>query len=185
MTVAGKCCDQFFFLLEHLVVKPVLTFLPLLFLTFSLSLSRKFARPSEVFYHVHCEHIMTASFPAVSSCQWGGPEGKGPGCLSKRPKLSLLTHLQVRAVLGLCLSSWTFSNMLSLPFDTGLSLQRKQPQAGAAAPAAAAGDGHDEYPAGGAAGTSGLRAERRHARHQTACGQLCCKWAETLMENTV
>lgn len=73
--------------------------------------------------------------------------------------------------------------MLSLPFDTGLSLQRKQPQAGAAAPAAAAGDGHDEYPAGGAAGTSGIRAERRHARHQAACGQLCCKWAETLMEN--
>ena len=58
---------------------------------------------------------MTASFPAVSSCQWGGPEGKGPGCLSKRPKLSLLTHLQVRARHSCyCLSSWTFSNILFL-----------------------------------------------------------------------
>lgn len=38
---------------------------------------------------------MTPSFPNIMNCLWGGPEGKGPGCLAKRPKLSLLTHLQV------------------------------------------------------------------------------------------
>ena len=38
---------------------------------------------------------MTPSCPNFMNCLWGGAEGRGPGCLSKRPKLSLLTHLQV------------------------------------------------------------------------------------------
>ncbi|KAI2807748.1 AT-rich interactive domain-containing protein 2 [Blomia tropicalis] len=55
---------------------------------------KKFVRPSEVFVHVHSDHIMIESCSNIMNCLWGGPEGKGPGCLSKRPKLSLLTHLQ-------------------------------------------------------------------------------------------
>ncbi|UXI16063.1 hypothetical protein NH340_JMT02006 [Sarcoptes scabiei] len=55
---------------------------------------KKFSRPSDVFYHVHSQHIMVDSCPQIMNCLWGGSEGRGPGCLSKRPKLSLLTHLQ-------------------------------------------------------------------------------------------
>nr|XP_027204337.1 uncharacterized protein LOC113798053 [Dermatophagoides pteronyssinus] len=54
----------------------------------------RFSRASDVFYHVHSQHIMTPSCPNFMNCLWGGAEGRGPGCLSKRPKLSLLTHLQ-------------------------------------------------------------------------------------------
>ncbi|RWS15768.1 AT-rich interactive domain-containing protein 2-like protein [Dinothrombium tinctorium] len=52
-----------------------------------------FTNASKVYIHVHDAHVNDkASGPM--SCQWGGPEGIGPGCQSSRPKLSLLTHLQ-------------------------------------------------------------------------------------------
>ena len=41
---------------------------------------------------------MVASLADITSCIWGGPEGKGPGCQAKRPKFSLLTHIQVHFV---------------------------------------------------------------------------------------
>ena len=31
----------------------------------------------------------------MMKCQWGSPDGTGPGCKAMRPKYSLLTHLQV------------------------------------------------------------------------------------------
>ncbi|RWS27149.1 AT-rich interactive domain-containing protein 2-like protein [Leptotrombidium deliense] len=53
---------------------------------------RTFTNPSKVYIHVHDTHVSDTG--GMMSCQWGGPEGIGPGCQSSRPKLSLLTHLQ-------------------------------------------------------------------------------------------
>jgi len=36
---------------------------------------------------------MPKTFPNMMTCYWGGMQGAGPGCVSKRPKLSLLTHI--------------------------------------------------------------------------------------------
>ena len=63
-------------------------------LNFTLSF-RSFLRSSQVFLHVYETHVIPSTFPNIMTCQWGGPEGIGPGCQSKRPKLSLLTHILV------------------------------------------------------------------------------------------
>src|SRR5256885_15958904 len=58
-----------------------------------------------VFKHVYEAHVFvdctakTAPIGVTAHCQWGGPDGMGPGCQSKRPMLSLLTHLQVCVLL--------------------------------------------------------------------------------------
>uniref|UniRef100_T1K5Q4 RFX-type winged-helix domain-containing protein n=2 Tax=Tetranychus urticae TaxID=32264 RepID=T1K5Q4_TETUR len=53
-----------------------------------------FSRPSQVYWHVHKEHVnIYGNSSEKMTCKWGGPEGRGPGCLSSRPKLSLLTHI--------------------------------------------------------------------------------------------
>lgn len=57
---------------------------------------RVFSRPSQVYWHVHKEHVnIYGNSSEKMTCKWGGPEGRGPGCLSSRPKLSLLTHINV------------------------------------------------------------------------------------------
>jgi AT-rich interactive domain-containing protein 2 len=60
------------------------------------SCKKTFARPSQVFKHVYDYHILFDKLPLTTmmSCEWGGRDGLGPGCHSKRPKLSLLSHLQ-------------------------------------------------------------------------------------------
>ena len=63
---------------------------------------RSFPRASLVFKHVYESHVFAGSVPPPKHCLWGGPDGMGPGCLSERPQLSLLTHLQVRVVTGTC-----------------------------------------------------------------------------------
>ncbi|XP_074603385.1 uncharacterized protein LOC141856870 isoform X2 [Brevipalpus obovatus] len=53
-----------------------------------------FARPAQVYWHVHKSHVnIYEDNNGSMSCHWGGSEGIGPGCKSSRPKLSLLTHL--------------------------------------------------------------------------------------------
>ncbi|KAI1301266.1 AT-rich interactive domain-containing protein 2 [Halotydeus destructor] len=61
------------------------------------SCGRLFLQPSQVFKHVYDEHVMVdKSQPLTTNmtCEWGGPGGLGPGCQSKRPKFSLLAHIQ-------------------------------------------------------------------------------------------
>lgn len=53
----------------------------------------KFTEAKQVYTHVFEVHIGSLAPDALSSCQWSGPNGSGPGCLTKRPKYSLLTHL--------------------------------------------------------------------------------------------
>ena len=52
---------------------------------------RRYARPKQLWYHVYNDHICNE----FDRCQWGGLEGKGPGCKIVRPRMSLLTHVQV------------------------------------------------------------------------------------------
>lgn len=60
---------------------------------------RLFPHPSQVYWHVHKEHVNIYDDSSENmSCQWGGPEGLGPGCRSTRPKLSLLTHIHVSLI---------------------------------------------------------------------------------------
>jgi hypothetical protein len=53
----------------------------------------KFAEPKQVFTHVFETHVGSIQPNELSSCKWTGPKGSGPGCSTKRPKYSLLTHL--------------------------------------------------------------------------------------------
>lgn len=53
----------------------------------------KFPEPKQVVTHVFEKHVGSIQPNELSSCQWTGPKGSGPGCLTKRPKYSLLTHL--------------------------------------------------------------------------------------------
>uniref|UniRef100_A0A6G1SLE5 ARID domain-containing protein C08B11.3 n=1 Tax=Aceria tosichella TaxID=561515 RepID=A0A6G1SLE5_9ACAR len=53
----------------------------------------KFSEPKQVFTHVFEVHVGSIQPNELSSCQWTGPKGSGPGCTTKRPKYSLLTHL--------------------------------------------------------------------------------------------
>lgn len=53
----------------------------------------KFAKAEQVKTHVFEVHIGPLPADTISSCLWSGPNGSGPGCLTKRPKFSLLTHL--------------------------------------------------------------------------------------------
>lgn len=55
-----------------------------------------FSRATHVFKHVYESHVFCDGV-VPKHCVWGGPEGMGPGCLSERPQLSLLTHLQVKS----------------------------------------------------------------------------------------
>ena len=56
---------------------------------------RKFTKANQVFKHVYDDHVFGPPSTPIMSCLWGSNEGTGPGCQSKRPRLSLLTHLQV------------------------------------------------------------------------------------------
>ena len=73
----------------------------LMFYSFSIKTNRSFTKATRVFLHVYENHVFinctakTATNNDELSCEWGGPHGMGPGCQSKRPRLSLLTHLQV------------------------------------------------------------------------------------------
>lgn len=51
------------------------------------------ADAKEVYKHVFVDHVGSMAAGTISSCFWSGPQGSGPGCLTKRPKFSLLTHL--------------------------------------------------------------------------------------------
>lgn len=53
----------------------------------------KFTEPKQLYNHVFETHIGPLDTETVSSCLWSGPNGTGPGCVIKRPKFSLLTHL--------------------------------------------------------------------------------------------
>lgn len=53
----------------------------------------KYTEAKRVYTHVFEAHIGPMDCYDVSSCLWSGPNGLGPGCLTKRPKYSLLTHL--------------------------------------------------------------------------------------------
>lgn len=53
----------------------------------------EFPEPRKVYNHVFTVHIAPLPSEGLSSCLWSGPNGSGPGCLTKRPKYSLLTHL--------------------------------------------------------------------------------------------
>lgn len=48
-----------------------------------------------MFKHVYDDHVFGPPSTPIMNCLWGSNEGTGPGCQSKRPRLSLLTHLQV------------------------------------------------------------------------------------------
>lgn len=53
----------------------------------------KFPDTKQVYGHVFDVHVETMEANELSSCLWTSPSGTGPGCLTKRPKYSLLTHL--------------------------------------------------------------------------------------------
>lgn len=53
----------------------------------------KFTDAKQVYTHVFEIHIGPLDVNTISSCLWSGPSGLGPGCVTKRPKFSLLTHL--------------------------------------------------------------------------------------------
>lgn len=53
----------------------------------------KFEQAKRVYTHVFEAHIGPIAPDALSTCLWSSPNGSGPGCLTKRPKYSLLTHL--------------------------------------------------------------------------------------------
>lgn len=53
----------------------------------------KFTDTKKVYPHVFGAHIEALAPDSTCSCLWSGPNGSGPGCLTKRPKFSLLTHL--------------------------------------------------------------------------------------------
>lgn len=53
----------------------------------------KFIEAKTVYTHVFETHIGPLGSDTISSCLWSGPNGSGPGCITKRPKYSLLTHL--------------------------------------------------------------------------------------------
>lgn len=53
----------------------------------------KFPEAKQVYTHVFEVHIGSIGPDTLSSCLWSSPTGSGPGCLTKRPKYSLLTHL--------------------------------------------------------------------------------------------
>jgi len=55
--------------------------------------SARFSHAKQVYPHVFEVHIGPLAPDSLSSCLWSGPNGSGPGCLTKRPKYSLLTHL--------------------------------------------------------------------------------------------
>lgn len=55
--------------------------------------NQQFTTPKQVYTHVFEVHIGSLAQNELSPCQWTGPNGAGPGCLTKRPKYSLLTHL--------------------------------------------------------------------------------------------
>lgn len=54
---------------------------------------KTFTNPKQVYTHVFETHINSLPNEAMTSCLWSGPSGVGPGCRTKRPKYSLLTHL--------------------------------------------------------------------------------------------
>jgi len=54
---------------------------------------QKFPVAKQVYTHIFETHIGSLAQNEQISCQWTGPNGSGPGCLTKRPKYSLLTHL--------------------------------------------------------------------------------------------
>lgn len=54
---------------------------------------KKFGEAKTVYNHVFEVHVGPIESGTLSSCLWSGPNGSGPGCLTKRPKYSLLTHL--------------------------------------------------------------------------------------------
>lgn len=53
----------------------------------------RFTEVKSVYTHVYTQHINSLPNEALSSCLWSSPNGTGPGCLTRRPKYSLLTHL--------------------------------------------------------------------------------------------
>lgn len=53
----------------------------------------EFLEARKVYNHVFTTHIGPLPPDGLSSCLWSGPNGSGPGCVTKRPKYSLLTHL--------------------------------------------------------------------------------------------
>lgn len=53
----------------------------------------EFTEPKQVYNHVFTAHIQPLPSDGLFSCLWSGPNGSGPGCVTKRPKYSLLTHL--------------------------------------------------------------------------------------------
>lgn len=52
------------------------------------------SKPELVYSHVFDEHIKPLPCDSLTPCSWSGPNGSGPGCLTKRPKYSLMTHLE-------------------------------------------------------------------------------------------